>query len=197
MELLASNRYYGVQQRFTRAADLGAKSAEETFAKWQGHEPVLGDMVRVIRTFRPDVIVSRFQGTAADGHGHHEAAGILTREAFQAAADPKRFPEHIREGLLPWQAKKLYIDNVRPPAEHTLALDTGAESTTAQSLRVSPWRVCATSSRKARVLGNCPPARISAISGWWSRCYPTSKQAARKKISLMESIPACPRWRRG
>jgi LmbE family N-acetylglucosaminyl deacetylase len=128
LELLAADSYYGVEQRFTRVADFGfSKTAEETFEKWQGHDIALGDMVRVIRTFRPDVIVSRFQGVPKDGHGHHQAAGILTREAFQAAADPKRFPEQISEGLAPWQAKKLYVDNARPPEKSTLVLDAGVE----------------------------------------------------------------------
>jgi LmbE family N-acetylglucosaminyl deacetylase len=126
LELLAADRYYGIEQRFTRVADFGfSKSPEETFEKWHGHDVALADMVLVIRTFRPDVLVSRFQGTARDGHGHHSAAGILTREAFRAAADPNRFLDQIKAGLAPWQPKKLYIDNVRPPEEHTLALDTG------------------------------------------------------------------------
>ncbi len=113
LELLAADRYYGVEQRFTRVADFGfSKTPEETFEKWGGHDIPLGDMVRVIRTFRPDVICTRFQGAPRDGHGHHQASGILTREAFRAAADPTRFPEQIREGLQPWQAKKLYMDNV-------------------------------------------------------------------------------------
>src|SRR5512142_2398454 len=85
LELLASDNYYGVEQRFTRGADFGfSKTADETFQKWRGHDAALADMVRVIRTFRPDVLVSRFSGTPRDGHGHHQAAGILTREAFRA-----------------------------------------------------------------------------------------------------------------
>ena len=103
LELLGSGQYYGVEQRFTRVADFGfSKNPQETFDKWNGHDVALGDMVRVIRTFRPDVLVSRFSGTERDGHGNHEASGILTKEAFRAAADPKRFPEQIAEGLLPW-----------------------------------------------------------------------------------------------
>jgi len=82
--------------------------------------------VRVIRTFRPDVIISRFQGDPRDNHGHHQAAGILTREAFRAAADPNRFSEQIREGLQPWQAKKLYMDNVRSGEDWNVKLDRGA-----------------------------------------------------------------------
>ena len=135
LELLASDRYYGVEQRFSRVADFGySKTAEETFQKWQGHDVALGDMVRVIRTFRPDVLVARFSGTDRDGHGHHQASAILTKEAFRAAGDPKRFPEQIAEGLEPWQPKKLYIGNVCgfgattcDAANYTLRLNTGVK----------------------------------------------------------------------
>src|SRR5580700_10542242 len=125
LELLAADRYYGVEQRFTRVADFGfSKTPEETFQKWGGHDIALGDIVRIIRTFRPEVICTRFQGNSRDGHGHHQASGILTREAFRAAADPTRFPEQIREGLQPWQAKKLYMDNVRGTEDWTIKLET-------------------------------------------------------------------------
>ena len=114
-ELLASDQHYGVQDRFSRVADFGfSKNAPETFQKWGGHDVALADMVRVIRTFRPDVLVARFSGTDRDGHGNHQASSILTREAFHAAADPKRFPEQIAQGLEPWQPKKFYIGNVCP-----------------------------------------------------------------------------------
>jgi LmbE family N-acetylglucosaminyl deacetylase len=136
LELLAADEYYGVQERFTRVADFGfSKSADETFAKWGGHDIALADMVRVIRTFRPDVLVARFSGTERDGHGHHQASSILTREAFRAAVDPKRFPDQIAQGLRPWQAKKLYIGNVCgfgatscPDANWTVKLNTGEPS---------------------------------------------------------------------
>src|SRR5260370_1999386 len=133
LELLASDRYYGGEQRFSRVADFGySKTAEETFQKWQGHDIALADMVRVIRTFRPDVLVARFSGTDGDGHGHHQASAILTKEAFRAAGDPKRFPEQLKDGLEPWQQKKLYIGNVCgfgamtcDAANYTLRLNTG------------------------------------------------------------------------
>ncbi len=136
LELLAADEYYGVQERFSRVADFGfSKSPDETFAKWGGHDIALEDMVRVIRTFRPDVLVARFSGTERDGHGHHQASSILTREAFRAAADPKRFPEQIAHGLQPWQAKKLYIGNVCgfgamtcADANWTVKLNTGQRS---------------------------------------------------------------------
>jgi len=135
LELLGADRYYGVEQRFTRVADFGfSKNAGETFQKWQGHDIALGDMVRVIRTFRPDVLVARFSGTDRDGHGHHQASSILTHEAFRAAADPNRFPDQITEGLLPWQARKLYIGNVCgfgaqtcPAENYTVKLNTGEQ----------------------------------------------------------------------
>ncbi len=135
LELLASDRYYGVEQRFSRVADFGySKTAEETFQKWQGPDVALADMVRVIRTFRPDVLVARFSGTDRDGHGHHQASAILTIEAFRAAGDPHRFPEQFAEGLLPWQPKKLYIGNVCgflsntcDAAKYTLRMNTGKE----------------------------------------------------------------------
>src|SRR5262249_49885043 len=131
LELLASDRYYGVEQRLTRVADFGySKNAEETFAKWGGHDVALADMVRVIRTFRPDVLVARFSGTERDGHGHHQASAILTREAFRAAADPTRFPEQLQEGLAPWQPKKVYTGivcgfGVQVCPEATVKLNTG------------------------------------------------------------------------
>jgi LmbE family N-acetylglucosaminyl deacetylase len=134
-ELLASDQYYGVQDRFSRVADFGfSKTAEETFEKWGGHDVALADIVRVIRTFRPDVLVARFSGTPRDGHGNHQASSILTGEAFRAAADPKRFPEQIAEGLQPWQTKKFYHGNVCPwgsmtcPDENwTVKFNTGKE----------------------------------------------------------------------
>ena len=135
LEVLAADRYYGVEQRFSRVADFGySKTPEETFQKWQGHDIALADIVRVVRTFRPDVLIARFSGTDRDGHGHHQASAILTKEAFRAAADPNRFPEQIKEGLKPWQPKKLYIGNVCgfgastcDAANYTVRLNTGKE----------------------------------------------------------------------
>jgi LmbE family N-acetylglucosaminyl deacetylase len=132
-ELLAARRLDGAQQFFSRAFDFGfSKSRTETLSKWD-REAVLADMVRVIRTFRPLVIVSAWSGTPNDGHGHHQASGLLTQEAYRVAADPSRFPEQIKEGLRPWQAKKLYLrsfDGAASPREFlpslaTLSLNTG------------------------------------------------------------------------
>ncbi|MGH9219336.1 MAG: hypothetical protein ACRD1W_08535, partial [Vicinamibacterales bacterium] len=106
-ELLAAHRFDGAEQYFTRAIDFGYSfTIEETLEKW-GHQEILGDYVRMIRTIRPDVIV----GFVFDGDGggqHHQASTRLTLEAFRAAADPARFPEQIKEGLRSWQASKFY-----------------------------------------------------------------------------------------
>jgi LmbE family N-acetylglucosaminyl deacetylase len=132
-ELLAARRLDGAEQFFSRAFDFGfSKSSAEALSKWD-RDTVLGDMVRVIRTFRPLVIVSAWTGTPADGHGHHQAAGILTVEAFRAASDPARYPEQIAEGLKPWRARKLYyrvptreeLPKGQEPPPVTLTLNKG------------------------------------------------------------------------
>lgn len=107
-ELLAAGRYYGVQQYFTRVVDFGfSKTKEETLQQW-GHERVLEDAVRVVRTVRPLVITSVFVGGPSDGHGNHATAGEIAQEVYTAAADPRQFPDQIRAGLRPWQALKVY-----------------------------------------------------------------------------------------
>ena len=108
-ELLQARRLDGGQQFFTSVMDYGFSKTRAEAARIWGEKETLADMVRAIRMFRPLVIISRFSGTPADGHGQHQLAGYLTPQAFKAAADPNQFPEQIKEGLLPWQAKKLYV----------------------------------------------------------------------------------------
>ena len=104
-ELLQARRLDGGQQFFTRFMEYGFSKKREEAARIWGEKAVLGDMVRAIRLFRPLVVLSRFSGTPADGHGQHQLAGYLTPIAFKAAGDPNQFPEHMAEGLRPWQAK--------------------------------------------------------------------------------------------
>jgi LmbE family N-acetylglucosaminyl deacetylase len=105
-ELLAARRLDGGHQYFTRAFDFGfSKSAEETYKHWD-HDSLLADVVTVIRAFRPQVVVSVWSGTPADGHGHHTVAGLVSREAYDAAADTVRFPEK-RYGRA-WSPLKFY-----------------------------------------------------------------------------------------
>ena len=207
LELLASDRYYGVQQRFTRAVDFGfSKTAEESFEKWGGqHGPVLADIVRKIRTFRPDVIVSRFQGSARDGHGHHQAAAIITREAFRAAADPKMFPEQISAGLAPWQAKKLYVGNIAASEGYTLALDTSVvdpalgmsyQQFAMQGLRHQLSQGAADFTMRTGL--HYYRLVDSALSAAGANDAPrgTANPLLTSRTSSMGSILPCPRWRR-
>ena len=107
-ELLAARAVDGGQQYFTRAFDFGfSKTADETFRFWP-REQLLEAVVRVIRRFRPQVIVSVWSGTERDGHGHHQVSGIIAREAFDAASDSIRFPRLRAEGLAPYQPAKFY-----------------------------------------------------------------------------------------
>jgi LmbE family N-acetylglucosaminyl deacetylase len=106
-ELLSARRIDGAEQFFTRAFDFGfTKSPVETFQFWD-HDKILSDVVWVIRKFQPDVIIARFPTTGEGGHGHHTASAILAGEAFDAAADPTKFPEQFKYGVKPWQAKRL------------------------------------------------------------------------------------------
>jgi LmbE family N-acetylglucosaminyl deacetylase len=108
-ELLASRRFDHCEQFFTRAYDFGfSKDPQEAFEKW-GREAILGDLVRVIRRYRPNILISVFRGVKEDGHGHHQAIGILTPEAVKAASDPSRFPEQMMQGLHPWSVPRLYV----------------------------------------------------------------------------------------
>src|SRR5262249_60125138 len=88
-------------------------SPQEVIDKW-GRDETIGDFVRLIRTLRPDVVVTmNIQGLGGDRA--HEATTVLTREAYRAAADPTKYPEQIRDGLHPWQPKKLYFTAGRGP----------------------------------------------------------------------------------
>lgn len=125
-ELLQARRLDGGDQLFTRAFDFGfTTSMQESLDRW-GADRILGDMVRAIRLYRPLVIISRFSGTPADGHGQHQVAGYLTPMAFKAAGDPAQFPEQVAEGLRPWQPRKLYVgEQVEPSGDRSVSIETG------------------------------------------------------------------------
>ena len=125
-ELLAARRVDGGQQFFSRAKDFGfSKDYEQTLAKWDRQE-VLADVVRVIREFQPDVLVTRFSPVGGGTHGHHTASTVLALEAFKLAGDPKAFPEQItRDGLKTWQPKRIFWNSFRGGEEKPLRLDIG------------------------------------------------------------------------
>lgn len=128
-ELLAARRTDGAEQFFSRAFDFGfSKNPEETFSIWD-KEMVLSDVVWVIRKFKPDVIICRFPTTGEGGHGHHTASAILALEAFNAAADPNRFPEQLKETQV-WQAKRIFwntfnFGGLNTTAPNQLKVDVG------------------------------------------------------------------------
>ncbi len=124
-ELLSARALDGADQFFSRAYDFGySKSAEETFRHWP-RDTLLHDLVWVIRKLRPQVVVSVFSGTETDGHGQHQAAGLLAREAFDAAADPARFPQQLALGLEPWAPRKLYRRTLFDPEAAVVEIPTG------------------------------------------------------------------------
>lgn len=121
-ELLAARRIDGAMQFFTRANDFGfSKTSDEAFKIW-GKEQILADAVWVIRKFRPDVIITRFPEDSRAGHGHHSGSAIIAREAFTAAADPKRFPEQLKYVKV-WQAKRILWNTFNFGTTNTTAPD--------------------------------------------------------------------------
>src|SRR5947208_168535 len=111
-ELLAAHRIDGAEQYFTRAIDYGYSfSPQEVIDKW-GREQTIGDFVRQIRTFRPDVFLTmNIQGRGGDRA--HEATTLLATEAYNAAGDPSKYPEQLKEGLRPWKPRKFYYTGGR------------------------------------------------------------------------------------
>ncbi|MBL7901623.1 MAG: PIG-L family deacetylase [Bacteroidia bacterium] len=128
-ELLAARKVDKAEQFFTRAVDFGySKLAEETFVFWD-RRSVLSDVVYIIRTFQPDVIICRFPTTGEGGHGHHTASALLAAEAFEAAADPKQFPEQLNETSV-WKTKRLFwntfnFGNTNTTSPQQLQIDVG------------------------------------------------------------------------
>jgi len=109
-ELLAARRLDGARQYFTRAIDFGfSKDVFKALQIW-GKDEILGDVVRVIRTFRPDVIVTRFSTKPGGTHGHHTGSAVLAVEAFKIAGDSKSYPEQLVGGLTRWQPKRIVMN---------------------------------------------------------------------------------------
>jgi LmbE family N-acetylglucosaminyl deacetylase len=124
-ELLDARRLDHGKQFFTRAIDFGfSKTAEETMRIWN-HDKILADVVWVVRSFRPDVMVTRFSPEDQLTHGHHTASSILAQEAFAAARDPNRFPEQLafvkpwRPTRLVWNTSPFFFKNRNLPFDPT------------------------------------------------------------------------------
>jgi LmbE family N-acetylglucosaminyl deacetylase len=117
-ELLEARKRDGGEQYFTRAIDFGyTKSPEETFEFWD-KEKVLSDVVWVIRSFRPDIIITRFPATGEGGHGHHTASAILALEAFDLAGSSNAFPEQLKF-VSTWQPKRIFWNAWLPALQNS------------------------------------------------------------------------------
>jgi LmbE family N-acetylglucosaminyl deacetylase len=122
-ELLAARRVDGGEQFFTRAYDFGfSRSAEETFRHWP-RDSLLADMVRIVRAYRPHILMTRFSGGATDGHGQHQVSAIVTRDVYDAAGDTVRFP--VRRFGEPWLPLKLYQDARFSAQEPSIRINVG------------------------------------------------------------------------
>jgi LmbE family N-acetylglucosaminyl deacetylase len=125
-ELLAADSHYGVHQFFTRALDNGFSKSPDQMLKYWGDLPV-EDMVRVIRTYRPQIVINGWGGERT-GHGQHQASGILTPRAVKEAANPNAFPQQIAEGLIPWKVslELRRVSRVDPGSNKPVELPVGA-----------------------------------------------------------------------
>ena len=124
-ELLAARRLDGGRQFFSRAYDFGfSKTADETLTHWQ-RDSIMRDVVTVVRSFRPQIIVAVFSGTPRDGHGHHQVSGMLAREVFDAAADTVAWPRARTAGLGAWTPLKFYRAARFAPAEASVKVNVG------------------------------------------------------------------------
>ena len=112
-ELLAARRIDGARQFFTRAYDFGYSKALDEALRFWPRDSVLKDVLDIVRRFRPQIIVSVFSGTPRDGHGQHQVAGLVARQAFEALRDSS------------WGPVKLYRSLYFDTASATLRLDAG------------------------------------------------------------------------
>lgn len=130
-ELLAARAQDGAEQYFATAYEFGfSKSAKEALSIWD-HQKVLSDVVWMIRNLQPDVIITRFPGDARAGHGHHAASAIIANEAFEAAADPTKFPDQLKNGVTVWKAKRILwntfnFGNINTTNSNQFKMEVGA-----------------------------------------------------------------------
>ena len=182
-ELLAARRLDGGRQFFTRAIDFGfSKNPAETLRIWD-RKAVVSDIVRVIRTFRPDVIITRFSPQGG-GHGHHTASAILAVEAFKLAGDPTAFPEADRRaGRLAAQADSPGRRRIRPGWRRCRR---GSASRSAATTRSPASR----SGRSPGAAGRCTRARASATSAGGAEAEAAAAARAPSSFTLLAGEPA-------
>jgi LmbE family N-acetylglucosaminyl deacetylase len=124
-ELEAARRIDGARQFFSRAFDFGyTRSLEETLERWP-KEILLEDAVRVVRRFKPQVLMAVFPPTAQAGHGQHQASALVAEEVFELAADPEAFPHLLDLGLAPWRINTFYRGAFFAPENASLEIPLG------------------------------------------------------------------------
>lgn len=129
-ELEAARRVDGARQFFTRAVDFGyTTSLQETLDRWP-REALLADALRVVRRFRPQVVVSIFPADGGGGHGQHQEAGLIAHQAYVMASDESARPELREEGLATWKPEALY---------RAAWFDRQAATMTLSTARLDPW----------------------------------------------------------
>ena len=164
-ELLAARSVDGAEQFFTRANDFGFSNPPEESFKFWDKQKVLGDVVWVIRKFQPQLIITRFPEDARAGHGNHTASAILAHEAFIAAADPRQFPEQLKQ-VKTWQAHRIVwntynFSSINTTADDQLKLEVGGFN---PLLGKSYGEIAAESRSKHRSQGfGAPAQRTPAI----------------------------------
>src|SRR4030095_8984117 len=131
-ETMAASEIQGSEPHFLGLQDFGfSKSSAEAFKFW-GHDEALRRMVLEIRKLRPDVIITNHSVTSND-HGHHQAPARLLVESFDAAADPNKFPEQLKDGVTTWQVQRLFVRQRGNAAANTapsiVTIDTTAQDT--------------------------------------------------------------------
>ncbi len=125
-ELESARRIDGARQFFTRAYDFGyTRSLDETLQRWPKEE-LLEDAMRVVRRFKPQVLMAVFRPTADAGHGQHRASGWVAQEIFRLSSDPEAFPQLAAEGLPPWAISSFYRSPRRDPDAEFMELPLGS-----------------------------------------------------------------------
>ncbi len=193
-ELLAARRLDGGRQFFTRAIDFGfSKNPAETLRIWD-RQAVVSDIVRVIRTFRPDVIITRFSPQGG-GHGHHTASAILAVEAFKLAGDPKAFPEQLGE-LAAWQPKRILQDGGglggRGGGGGGRSASRSAATTRCPASRSGRSPAAAARCTRARASATSAVAGAAARAPSRSRSWPASPRRRTSWTASTRPGPACP-----
>ncbi|HYW51401.1 MAG TPA: PIG-L family deacetylase [Gemmatimonadaceae bacterium] len=184
-ELLAARRVDGARQFFTRAYDFGfSKTATETYRHWP-KDSVFGDVVRIVRAFRPHLIVAVFSGTTRDGHGHHQVSGMLAKEAYEASMDTVRFP--VATYGAPWTAAKFYRVQRGNAGTGALKIDVGTyDAVRGQSL----GEIAGISRSQHRSQGFGVPQPRGAVANYVRREATRVNEgtAPEKEVSMFEGI---------